>query len=149
MVNDEPKLEIRNSKIGQNRPTKAGAVKDFKDLMAWKLARELRRAIYEATKRMPAEEKYVLIAQMRRAAISVTANLAEGFGRFSYQENLQFCRHARGSAMEERDHLTTALDAGYITKDDWKTRDDLAQRVIQVVNGYIRSTRSRQKTSES
>jgi four helix bundle protein len=121
-------------------------VKDFTDSVAWKLARELRKAVFEVTKRMPTEEKYVLVAQLRRAAMSVTANLAEGFGRFSYQENIQFCRQARGSAFEVRDHLTTALDAAHILGDDWKRLDELPRRVIQVINGHIHSTRSRQKS---
>ena len=123
------------------------AIKDFTDLVAWKLARELRKKVYELSKKLPAEEKFVLAAQVRRAAISVTANLAEGFGRFSYQENVQFCRHARGSATEVRDHLTTALDEGYLTQKEFTEVDHLAQRTIQVLNGYIRATRARQKTA--
>ena len=74
--------------------------------------------MYELTRRFPADEKNVLTSQMRRAAISVTANLAQGYGRFSYQENMQFCRHARASAYELRDHLTSALDAGHIAQSD-------------------------------
>ena len=139
------KLEIRNSKLAPKQAAPSSAVKDFKDLTAWKLARELRRAVYEITRKFPAEEKYVLTAQMRRAAISVTANLAEGFGRFSYQENLQFCRHSRGSAAKLRDHFTTALDAGYISTDEMNRLDELTQRFVQVINGYIRATKARQQ----
>jgi four helix bundle protein len=138
------KLEIRNSKLAPKRG-EPPAVKDFKDLTAWKLGRELRKAVYEMTKKFPAEERYVLTAQMLRAAISVTANLAEGFGRFGYQENLQFCRHSRGSATELRDHFTTAQDAGYISEAEMTRIDELAQRYIQVLNGYIHSTRARQE----
>ena len=122
-------------------------VRDFTDLVAWKLGRELRKAVYEVTRTFPAEEKYVLVPQLRRAAISVTANLAEGFGRYSYQEHVQFCRHSRGSAMEVRDHLIAALDAGYLTQERWEELDGLARRVIQVLNGYIRATRERLKAS--
>jgi four helix bundle protein len=138
--------ETRNAKI-ENRARKAppGAVKDFTDLVAWRLGRELRRSVYSLTRCFPAEEKYVLVAQMRRAAISVTANLAEGFGRFSYQENIQFCRQSRGSAFELRDHLVAALDEGHISRERWKQADTMAQRFIQVLNGYIRSTRARQQ----
>jgi len=123
-------------------------LKDFMDLVAWKLARELRRKVYELTRAMPPEEKYVLVVQMRRAAISVTANLAGGFGRFSYQENVQFCRHARGSVSELRDHFTTALDERYITREQWKAAEELAQRVTQVLNGYIRATRARKDAAD-
>lgn len=92
------------------------------------------------TKTLPSGEKYVLTNQLRRAVISITANIAEGYGRFSYRENVQFCRQARGSAYEVRDHLTTAFDAGYLPEKGWQELDMKTQRVIQVLNGYIRST---------
>lgn len=130
---DEAKLEKRNSKL----------VKDFTDLDAWKLGRDLRSKVYTLSKAFPREERHVLVSQLRRAALSVTANIAEGFGRYSYQENLQYCRQARGSAYEVRDHLTTALDAGYMSQESWQAADELAQRVIRVLNGYIRSTETR------
>ena len=141
----EAKLEIRNSKLAS--PQRA-EVRDFTDLKAWQLARELRREIYRMTRALPAEEKHALTVQIRRAAVSVTANIAEGFGRFSFQENIQFCRHARGSACEVRDHLIAAHDCGYINRQDWEKADALAQRTIQVLNGYIRSTRERQHEKE-
>jgi len=134
------KVETRNSKLAEPTPAGASPVQDFTDLDVWKLGRELRKTIYAITRRFPSEEKYALIDQMRRAAVSVTANVAEGFGRFSYRENVQFCRHARGSAFELRDHLTSALDAGYISSQEWKDVDAATQRVIHVLNGYIRAT---------
>jgi four helix bundle protein len=137
-----PKLEARNPKI---EDADRGPVKDFTDLQAWRLARELRKEIYSLSRRLPVDERYALAAQVRRAAISVTANIAEGFGRFSYQENVQFCRQARGSAYEVRDHLTSALDAGYLTREEWAQIDARAQRAIQVLNGYIRATQARQQ----
>ena len=142
------KIENRKTKIGQDSESAPSAIRDFTDLVAWKLSRELRRTVYETTRGFPADEKHVLTSQMRRAAISVTANIAEGYGRFSYQENMQFCRHARGSAYELRDHLMTALDAEYLGPDEWRKTEELAKRVIQVLNGYIRSTRARQGQSK-
>ncbi len=138
----ESKSENRKTKTG---PGQTPAIKDFTDLVAWKLARELRSMVYRLSQQFPPEEKYVLTPQIRRAVISVTANLAEGYGRYSYQENSQFCRHSRGSAYEVRDHLTTALDQGYIPQAAWNEAELLARRVIQVVNGYIRSTQQLQK----
>ncbi len=137
------KLEIRKPKLASNARQ---PVKDFTDLHAWQAARVLRKKVYELTKGFPANENYVLSPQIRRAALSVTANIAEGFGRFSYQENIQYCRLARGSAFEVRDHLTTALDAGYLAAKHRKEIDLLAQRTIQILNGYIRSTRELQKS---
>ena len=138
------KLEIRNSKFVEPSSIQGPRVKDFTDLQVWRLARELRKLSYSLICGFPLEERYVLSSQLRRAAISITANIAEGFGRYSYQENLQFCRQARGSAFEVRDHLTTALDANYITPELYKKADALTQRVIQTLNGYIRSTKSLQ-----
>jgi len=138
------KLEIRNSKLAKPSPMNAHPVRDFTDLDAWKLGRELRKTVYGITRRFPSEERHGLADQLRRAALSVTANVAEGFGRFSYRENIQFCRHARGSAFELRDHLTSALDAAYISSQEWKEIDAAAQRVIQVLNGYIRATQKRE-----
>ena len=140
----DPKLEKRNSEFADPRAIPGRPVKDFTDLQPRKLARELRQRVYTSAGTFPAEEKLVPRAQLRGAAIPVTANLAEGYGRFSYQENLLYPRQARGSAYEVRDHLTTALDAGYLSQKEWKARDELAQRVIQLLNGYVRSTRARQ-----
>ncbi len=120
------------------------SVKDYTDLVTWKLARELRKQVYDLTRHWPSEEKFVLVAQLRRAAISITANIAEGFGRFTYPEHIQFYRQARGSVMEVRDHLTTALDAGYLNKKEWLDLDKLALRVIQLLNGTIRAAKARQ-----
>jgi four helix bundle protein len=115
-------------------------ITDFTDLEVWKAARELRTAIYGLARCLPDFEKYGLAAQLRRAAASVTANIAEGYGRYSYQENAQFCRQARGSLYELRDHLTTCVDEHYLSEDKSVQLERLAHRVIQLINGYIRST---------
>lgn len=117
-------------------------VTDFTELETWKHARALRRELYGMAKLLPDDEKYGLAAQIRRAATSVTANLAEGYGRYSYQENVQFRRLSRGSLYELRDHLTTALDAGYIPKDKYEQLDAMAISAIRLVNGYIRATKN-------
>ena len=116
------------------------AIRDFKDLEVWQVARELRKEIYTLSRTLPDFEKYGLASQLRRAATSVTADIAEGFGRFSYQENVQFCRQARGSLFELADHLTTCVDEQYVSVEDGKRLEALIQRVGQILNGYIRST---------
>ncbi|MGB2622937.1 MAG: four helix bundle protein [Candidatus Acidiferrum sp.] len=138
------KLENRNSKIEAAPSLPETQIRDFTDLKVWQLARELRSQVYRLAQRFPAEEKYGLASQAQRAAVSVTANIAEGFGRYSYQENIQFCRTARESAFEVRDHLITAEDQNYISSIEHRDVDALAQRVIQTLNGYIRATRARQ-----
>ena len=123
-------------------------VRDFKDLDVWKAARGLRREIYNLAKSLPDSEKFGLASQLRRAGVSVTANIAEGYGRFGYQENVQFCRLARGSIDELRDHLTTCVDAGYLVIEEGRRLDGIAQRVTQLLNGYLRSTLSLRSASE-
>lgn len=143
------KLENRNSKLERALNLPGAQIRDFTDLLVWQLARELRIQVYKLAKKFPAEDKFGLASQAQRAAVSITANIAEGFGRYSYQENIQFCRTARGSAFEVRDHLITAEDQNYISSSDHRAVDNLAQRVIQTLNGYIRSTQGRLSLREA
>ena len=85
-------------------------ISHFTDIEAWKIARRLRAEVYEIIRKLPSEEKFDLGSQMRRASVSCTANIAEGYGRFHFQENIQFCRISRGSIYETQDHLITCLD---------------------------------------
>jgi four helix bundle protein len=142
-----PKIETRNSKLGPLADGSAPTIRDFTDLQVWQLARELRNHLYNLSRKFPHEDRYGLMQQLRRAASSITANIAEGFGRYSFKENIQFCRQSRGSAYEVRDHLITATDQGYIAPATREPIDLLTQRVIQTLNGYIRSTQARQKLS--
>jgi four helix bundle protein len=123
----------------------AKPIRDFKDLEVWKTARELRRELYRVAKGLPDIEKFGPASQIRRAAVSVTANLAEGYGRFGYQENAQMCRQARGSLYELRDHLTTCVDEGYLGSAEGERLDALIQSVTRLLNGYLRSTLARKR----
>ena len=123
-------------------------VKDFIDLDVWKAAREMRRQVYAVSKKLPDLEKFGLAAQLRRAAVSVTANLAEGYGRFGYQENAQFCRQARGSIYELRDHIVTCMNEGFISKDEGAQLDAVMQRVAMILNGYLRATLARKQSAK-
>lgn len=135
-------MEVKMENGTPSARAPASKISDFTELETWKFARALRRKIYQATNTFPGDEKYALTSQMRRAAISATANIAEGYGRYSYQENVQFCRQARGSLYELRDHLTTALDAGYLSKETFAELDATAVSAIRLINGYIRATKN-------
>ncbi|WP_413933820.1 four helix bundle protein [Nitrospira sp. BLG_1] len=111
----------------------------FQDLEVWKLGRSLRRKLYEVAKTLPAEEHYNFAGQIRAAAISLTANLAEGFGRFHYKENAQFCRIARGSACEVQDHLLTCLDEGYIPPTLHQELNRELTTFLRTLNAYIKA----------
>jgi len=109
----------------------------FEDLEVWQRARTLRKGFSELARRLPSDEKFRLTDQILRAARSVTANIAEGYGRFHYQETIQFCRQARGSLFELLDHLTVAFDEKYVSKtefDEFKTR---IFEVVRLLNGYV------------
>jgi len=112
-------------------------------LDVWKEGRKFRKRISELTKQFPESEKYKLTDQMIRASRSFTANIAEGYGRFHYQENIQFCRQARGSLFEIFDHLTVALDEGYIKIEELEEYKEDLFPLIKMTNGYIKYLRRR------
>jgi len=89
----------------------------FQYLPVWKEARLFRETIAAICKTFPKEEQFRLVDQLQKASGSITANIAEGYGRYHYQENIQFCRQARGSLMECLDHLICAADESYISKE--------------------------------
>src|SRR5262245_49539182 len=107
------------------------------DFELYQLAREFRQSTYALIKQLPSEERFVLVPQMRRAALSVSNNIAEGHGRWRWQENTRFCRLARGSLGEIIDDLNVCLDEGYGNLEDVLTLKDTAARLIARINGYI------------
>ena len=112
--------------------------KSFEDLECWKACTEVRRFITELVKKYPKEEKFALTDDMKRAARSSTHNIAEGFGRYHYQENIQFCRYSRGSLYELIDQLITSIDEGLITKKEYETGRSLISKSLALLNGYIK-----------
>lgn len=113
-------------------------VEGFEDLECYQAARKLRIAISELCKTFPSEEKYRLIDQIIRSSRSVTANIAEGYGRHHYQENLQYLRQSRGSLYETLEHLHTAFDEKYITSETHARLESEALLAIRILNGFIR-----------
>lgn len=111
--------------------------KSFEDIKAWQLGRVFKNKIYNLSKKFPKDELYCLTQQIRRAAVSITANIAEGYGRYSFQENIQFCRTARGSLLEVLDHLYTALDQNYITQEEFDSLYKEGREVERAINGYV------------
>lgn len=86
---------------------------------------------------LPSKEEFRLKGQLLRAARSVTANIAEGFGRHHHQENLQFCRLARGSLMECLEHLNVALDEGFLSQENYGNFRSQHETAAKLLNGYI------------
>ena len=109
----------------------------FYDLEVWKQCRLFRNEISLLSKKFPREEKYCLTDQIVRSSRSVTANIAEGYGRYHFQENIQFCRIARGSLYETLDHLICALDENYISETEFSGYKTKYEDCLKILNGYI------------
>jgi four helix bundle protein len=111
--------------------------KSFEELDCWKAGTDVRRYVKEILAKYPAVEKFGLVDDMRRASRSVTHNIAEGCGRFHYQENIQFCRISRGSLYELIDQLITSLDECYISQESYQEGRTKIETALKPLNGYI------------
>ncbi len=121
----------------------------FEDLKAYQVAREFRKAMYRVARRLPEEEKFALASQIRRAAVSLTNNIAEGHGRFHFLEQIKFMLQARGSLEELLDDLNVCTDENYLPEDEIQKLKSEGWRVHKLINGYIRFLRSRTATDSS
>jgi four helix bundle protein len=113
----------------------------YSDLEVWRAAMELVLRIYRISGQFPKEEMYGLRSQIRRAAVSVPSNIAEGKGRSSDRELIQFLCHARGSLFEIETQLRIGERLGYITKEDCDLFRGEGARIGQMLNGLIRAVR--------
>ncbi len=107
--------------------------KRFEDIKAWQLARDLTKLIYNLTKDREFSKDYNFVSQIRRSAVSVMSNIAEGFERYTKKEFVQFLIIAKASAGETRSHLYAALDAKYITEEEFIK----AKELCEVVSKHI------------
>ena len=112
-------------------------MKTFEELDCWKKAVALRKKLFLIVKTFPPDEKFRLIDQILRASRSVTANIAEGFGRFHYQEYIQFCRQSRGSLYQIIDHLIVAAEEKYFTEAELNEMRKEINNCLAVLNGFI------------
>jgi four helix bundle protein len=117
-------------------------IRSFTDLNAWIEGHKLVLMIYNITRSFPKEEMFGLISQMRRCAVSITSNIAEGFGRQTYKEKTQFYSIAIGSVTELQNQLLVARDVGYITKDEFDKLQKQAITVSKITNGLIKSSKN-------
>ncbi len=117
-------------------------IQSFVDLEVYKECRQFRKSVSELVKNhFPVEEKYKLTDQILRSSLGVTACIAEGYGRFYYRENIQYCRISRGSLQETLEHLITAFDENYISSDTLKDMKTQIDTCLKLMNGYIRYLR--------
>ena len=115
----------------------------FYDLPVYQKCRSFRKNVSQIVKKhFPKSEDYHLKTQALDSSRSITANIAEGFGRFHYQENIQFCRQSRGSLTETMDHLITAFDEEYINTDQLKILNYEYKACLKELNIYIKYLKS-------
>ena len=113
----------------------------FTDLIVWQESHKLVLMIYTATKKLPREEIFGLTSQMRRSAVSITSNIAEGFSRFSYKEKIQFYFIAQGSLTELQNQMIISKDVGYLSAEDFNKISVQATTVHKIINGLIKGAR--------
>ncbi len=107
-------------------------------LETWQKAKEFALRVYrEVLPLLPAEERWSLGVQLRRAATSIAANIAEGHGRHYYQDNIRFCYNARGSLEEVASHLAIARDTEFVPERLFCSLQEDAHKLVQLINGYI------------
>lgn len=127
-------MEIKN--------TYQSKIKSFTDLNTWKEGHGLVLAIYDLTKRFPKEEQFGLINQIRRAAVSITSNIAEGFSRSSYKEKSQFYSMALGSLTEVQNQSLIARDLNYVTEQEFKNLAEKTVTINKLLNGLIKKSKT-------
>ena len=114
------------------------SIKSLETLEVWKKAKEFSLGTYrEVLPLLPSEEKWNLNQQLRRSSSSVPANIAEGYGRFYYQETIRFCYNARGSLEETLSHLVLCFELNYIPKELFESLEQDGEKLTQLINGYV------------
>lgn len=122
--------------MGEDRIT------SFTKLDTWREGHILVLAIYSQTKAFPKEEIFCLTNQIRRAVVSITSNIAEGFSRNSWKEKLQFYTTAMGSLTEVENQILIARDVGYMSNDQFNRLANQAIRVGKLLTGLIKKSKS-------
>lgn len=117
-------------------------IKSFTDLTTWQQGHKLVLAIYNITLQFPKEEHFGLTNQLRRACVSFTSNIAEGFSRKSYKEKTQFYSMALGSLTEVQNQLLIARDIGYLSKEHFNKLAEDSVLISKLTNGLIKKSKT-------
>jgi four helix bundle protein len=114
------------------------SIRSLETLETWRKSKEFSLRIYrEVLPLLPPEEKWNLNHQLRRSSLSIPANIAEGYGRFYYQDNIRFCYIARGSLEETLSHLVITHEMEFIPKALFESLEQDGEKLTQLINGYI------------
>jgi len=112
-------------------------IERFEDVHAWQKGRELTQRVYLASRRGEFAKDFALRDQIRRAVISITSNIAEGFERGGNKEFIQFLSHSKGSCGEARSQLYVALDETYVAQDEFQELYDMCIEISRLLDGFI------------
>lgn len=127
-----------------SRPT----IRSFRDLLAWQKAVELCRVVYVASRRFPDDERYGLTSQIRRSAVSIPSNIAEGYGRRSRGDYVRFLDVSLGSLCELETQLILAVRLDFVDGDTVAPCMSLVRDVDRILNALIRALRKRKELEE-
>lgn len=119
----------------------SGKIKNFTDLKAWQEGHELVIYVYRLTKKFPKDESFGLTNQLRRAAVSITSNIAEGFSRHSFKEKVNFYHTSLGSTTEVENQLIISKDVGYITDEEFRAAQNRLVTINKLCNGLIKRSK--------
>jgi four helix bundle protein len=122
-------------------------IRTFTDLLTWREGHKLVLLVYRMTKNMPQREWYSLIDQMRRAAISVTSNIAEGFGRQTLKEKIQFYYMAQGSLIELKNQILISKDIKYLNQEQFDEIVGQANHAHRLLQGLISATKKKMQAT--
>lgn len=119
----------------------------YKDLIVWQKSKALASEIYRITEKFPKSELYGLTSQVRRAAVSIASNIAEGQGRLTKGEFQQFLGHSRGSLLELETQLAIAVDLNYLCPEEFSRIENQTREVCRLLNGLLESLRVRSRAA--
>ena len=142
-------LKRYNGLASGNQPSSGNRFQTFEDLETYQTAREFRKAMYAVSRRLPDFEKFESASQIRRAAVSLANNIAEGHGRYHYPDQIRFLLQARGSLEELLDDLNVCLDENYLPAQEIESLKQLGLRTLNVINGYGRFLRRKKADQTS
>lgn len=118
-------------------------IRSYRDLLVWQRAMDLVTSVYELTSKFPDQEKFGLVSQLRRAAVSIPSNVAEGYGRGRPQEYLRFLKISRGSLCEVETQLLLSQRLGYVNQQKGGSLQEQIDAVAKVLSGLIGSMERR------
>ena len=124
--------------------TAAGATRDYKDLLVWQKGIALVKQVYSISRQFPPDERFGLTSQIRRAAVSIPSNIAEGQARHTGKEFIQFLSHAEGSVAEVDTQLTLAMELGFCSRSELREALQLVLELRRMLNSLRRKLLARE-----